>query len=143
MRSTSNNMLFAKNIEKLNKMAELEENWNDEGAGRFDPILISNVKHLLTKLDLFQPNIFPTNESFIQAEFYVQKNYLELILSKSRCEVYITDGENQNNDIFEDYNYDEKRIISTIQKFFYNSRHGECTEGEAIAVITALMHTGD
>lgn len=114
----STNMLYKKNIEKLNEMSELNDNWDDEGARAFDKALIENVKRLLTKLNQYQPNIFPTSESNIQAEFYIQKNYLELVLSKNKCEVYITDGNNLSNDIFKDIDYNEDEIVSIVQNFY-------------------------
>lgn len=121
----SSNTLFRKNIEKLNMMVNLDDNWDQEGASKFDLALIANVKELLRKFGQFQPNIFPTSNSDIQAEFYIQNNYLELLLSKTKCEVYITDGKNLANDIFEDFDYDESKILSIVQKFHAQNKYGD------------------
>lgn len=126
------NFLLQRNIEKLNRIATLENNWDGNDAKPFDPAFITNIKQLLIKLDQKQPNIFPINNSSIQAEFYIQTNYLELTISKTECEAYITDGKNLSRDIFENFDYDENKILSIVRNFYFTeslwSRHPcDCT----------------
>lgn len=122
MQSTPETDIFRKNIEKLNEMALLDNNWDDNGAQAFDKTLLDNVKHLLVSLKDHQPDIFPTNNSTVQAEFYIQNNYLELILSKDKCEVYITDGENLDKDFFDDFEYDEEKIKHIVSSFYSKNK---------------------
>lgn len=110
--------LYNKNIEKLAIMKGLEDNWNEEGAPKFNQNLISNVEKLLGALkSIMLPNIFPTANSNILMEFHRQRHYLSLEVSEHSCKAYSTDGVNFDNDTFETYEYSQEKIISLVTFF--------------------------
>lgn len=49
---------FRRNLKTLDKIAALEDNWNDYGADPFDPELIDNARAMLRVLKK-QPEIYP------------------------------------------------------------------------------------
>lgn len=119
--SKNSNLLFEKNIAKLNEMLNLGDDWDGEGALAFDKELIENAKELLTSLTILQPNIFPTADSRIQLEFYNKNNYLEFVISRSGCELYITDSINLDSDIFDEFEYCKDKVVSIVKKFYNNT----------------------
>lgn len=56
------------NIKKINMIAELEDNWNGNGASSFSDRLLKKVKSIVIMLDN-QPEIFPTANNSIQLEY--------------------------------------------------------------------------
>ena len=113
--------VYNKNVEKLNCMKKLEDNWED-GAKSFSEILINNVIALIENLAYFQPNVFPKYDSRIQLEFYDNsERYLQLVLSENTCELYYTDGINFDNDKFEEFEYDEEYIKMCVNRFYGNN----------------------
>lgn len=110
------------NIEKLNMMCVLEENWDDEGALPFSSELIEKVRSLLKHLNQYQPDIFPKTDSRIQLEFYTENNrYLKITVSETICDIYSTDNFNYNDDFFETYPFNEANIYRTVMLFYSNN----------------------
>jgi hypothetical protein len=113
--------LIRKNIQKLDMMLNLKENWDENGAKPFSKELINKVRLLINKLIEHQPNIFPTLESNIQIEFYNGDDcYLQFVVSDNLVESYQTDGLNFENDIFEEFEYSEETIIKKVYDFYTN-----------------------
>ena len=65
------------NLEKLNRIASLEDGWNLYKATSFSNSLIEFCRNLLFKLNR-QPEIFPTANNSIQFEFKNKDDYLEI-----------------------------------------------------------------
>lgn len=56
------------NLKKIDAIALLEDNWNDNGAKAFCADLITKVKNIITFLDI-QPEVFPTACNSLQLEY--------------------------------------------------------------------------
>ena len=56
------------NMQKLNTIASLQDNWNYNNAKAFSKTLISKVRTIITFLDV-QPEIFPTACNSLQLEY--------------------------------------------------------------------------
>lgn len=67
---------YCSNIDRLNKLAELENNWNGYGAKKFSNNLIERIKKIISILEV-QPEIFPTGAQSIQLEYENKDSYLE------------------------------------------------------------------
>lgn len=77
------------NLRKLDQIALLPNNWNENGANAFDKQLISKVRGIITALEI-QPEIFPTACDSIQIEYDKEDgSYLEIeIFLEDPCEVF-------------------------------------------------------
>jgi hypothetical protein len=121
--------IYSKNIKKLRYMKCLEDNWED-GAKCFSNTLIDKVIALIGKFTYFQPNVFPKYDSRIQLEFYDKdERYLQLVLSENTCELYYTDGINFDNDMFDEFKYDETYIEVCVSKFYGNNLYERTIRG--------------
>lgn len=69
--------LLLMNLEKLNRIASLEDGWDLYKATSFSNSLIEFCRNLLFKLNR-QPEIFPTANNSIQFEFKNKDDYLEI-----------------------------------------------------------------
>lgn len=114
--------LYKKNIEKLDYMAQLDNDWDGYGANKFSKKTISNAKIVLSWLKYNQPNIFPTSESGVQFEFYLDRKYLQIVVNNDNVEFFQTDGENLSNDIYEEFDYNISRILKLVNLFFTTRR---------------------
>ncbi len=66
------------NLNKLDKIAELQDNWNNNDAAAFSENLIRKVKYLVSYLDI-QPEIFPTACDTLQLEYdKIDGSHLEI-----------------------------------------------------------------
>lgn len=85
--------LLSMNLEKLNKIASLEDGWDLYKATSFSNSLIEFCRNLLFKLNR-QPNIFPTANGSIQFEFENNDDYLEIeVIDDLSCiEYYMKKG---------------------------------------------------
>lgn len=65
------------NIDLLDSFLTLNDNWNGNGASKFDSDFINRVKAIVLKLEI-DPKIYPTGRGSIQLE-YEKKNgdYIE------------------------------------------------------------------
>lgn len=81
------------NLKKLNRIADLKDDWNLYGASSFSESLIEFCRNMLLKLNR-QPDIFPTANNSIQFEFKNKDDYLEIeIFDDLRCiEYYMKKG---------------------------------------------------
>jgi hypothetical protein len=92
-RATSGSLIkrYTENVEKLKRISELKDNWNENGAKAFPKSQIEKVSNILTYLDN-QPEIFPTACDSIQLEFDNGKNHLEIeIFNNDNAETYCVD----------------------------------------------------
>ncbi|MBR1438681.1 MAG: hypothetical protein IJ587_09115 [Synergistaceae bacterium] len=77
------------NLNKLKRISILGYNWDGYGAEPLSAELILHTKNLLRKLHI-QPEIFPTADGTIQAEYEKENgDYLELqFTGQGLCEVF-------------------------------------------------------
>ena len=64
------------NLNRLDTLAALEDNWDGDGAQQFSKELIDYCKDIIKPLD-HQPLINPTGRGSIQMEYEIGDNYLE------------------------------------------------------------------
>ena len=102
------------NISTLSSFIELEENWNDYGAIKFDKTYISSAINLLNRIKP-QPEIFPSANGRILCE-YDKPNGEHLsfdYFSDKKINVLI---EKNGRTIMKRVN--DKRLINIINKFY-------------------------
>lgn len=89
---TSDLSRFKNNISKLDQIAKLPENWNENGARPFSDKLVDLCKKILNILT-DQPEIFPTAASSIQMEYEKDSgDYLEFNISEKTIEIFKMDA---------------------------------------------------
>lgn len=89
---------FIKNLNRLDRISELRNDWNGYGADAFSQKLIQRVRKTILALDM-QPEIFPTAAGTIQLEYHKgYTEYLEFQISDSyEFEVYIQTSETEQD----------------------------------------------
>ncbi len=80
------------NLKKLETIAQLEDDWNANGAKAFSGSLITKVRNLVMFLEI-QPEIFPTACESLQLEYdKTDGSHLEIELNESEnAEVFLVD----------------------------------------------------
>ena len=110
--------LLLMNLEKLNRIASLEDGWDLYKATSFSNSLIEFCRNLLFKLNR-QPNIFPTANGSIQFEFENNDDYLEIeVIDDLRCiEYYMKKGgkEIEKSTVVQD-------VIKVVNQFYYDEK---------------------
>lgn len=81
------------NIKKLEAIAQLEDNWNANGANAFADSLITKVRNLVMFLEI-QPEVFPTACESLQLEYdKADGSHMEIELNESEnAEVFLVDN---------------------------------------------------
>lgn len=106
-----------KNIQRLNRIREFEDNWNGYGAHPFAPEFVASVRELIEHLDR-QPEIFPTAQNTIQFEYDKDNgDYLELeIFEDGTVDTFmlLNNGESNENTI-----ENNVEAINRLVKIFY------------------------
>lgn len=109
------------NLERLDRFATFEDNWNGNGANKFSKDLIEKAKYIIENISM-QPSVFPVARDSIQFE-YTKENgdYLEFELyDDGRLTKFIMRCDNitdfGNNGIDMENNIDS--INEVIKKFF-------------------------
>lgn len=110
------NKIFG-NIEKLETISKLQNDWNGEGAKAFHSSLINKVKGLLINLKA-QPEIFPTAENSIQFEFDGDNNsYLEIEFSDADvAKVYRIDKDGSEH--YDIVNFNAAAVAELVNAFY-------------------------
>ena len=80
------------NLNKLEEIQRLPDNWNGNNASAFSDSLISRVKDILLEISI-QPEVFPTAADSIQLEYEGEDgSYLEFqIADKESADVFLID----------------------------------------------------
>lgn len=83
-------ILLQENIKTLTEIGELEDNWNQYGASKFESDLILKCIRFISVVDLdYQPEIFPSARQSVQIEFEPDENhYLEFEIFIDRIKLY-------------------------------------------------------
>ncbi len=81
------------NIKKLETIAMLQDNWNENGAKAFSVNLISKVRNIIVFLEI-QPEVFPTACESLQLEYDKQDgSHMEIELTESdNAEIFVVDS---------------------------------------------------
>ena len=81
------NDIIKENLEKIQDISELKDDWNGNGASAFKDTLIQKMKYLILRLNV-QPEIFPTARGSIQFEYEKETGeYLEFELFDTKLKV--------------------------------------------------------
>lgn len=104
-----------KNLEKLNKINQLTDNWNGYGAKPISNEIIQEVRTIITELN-YQPEIFPLPDNEIQIEFDgPNHSYMEIhIGTKDLVNAFVIDS---SGDEVEKV-LSKKSIISEVNSFY-------------------------
>ena len=83
---------------KLDMIASLDDNWNNNGAKAFSSSLIMKTRNIISSLNI-QPEIFPTACESIQLEYTKPDgSYLEIEISESEyVEIFIINSDGTNH----------------------------------------------
>ena len=82
-----------KNLDILQKISELEYNWDECGSDCFRPNLIKKVVRLIGNISI-QPDIVPTGRNSIQFEYFFRDDeYLEFEIFEDRILALHMNGE--------------------------------------------------
>ena len=113
------NNIIKENLEKIQDISELKDDWNGNGASAFKDTLIQKMKYLILRLNV-QPEIFPTVCGSIQFEYEKETGeYLEFELFDTKLKV-LTMGSDGNN-----YSYDMDIDIEEINKVIPESHKSD------------------
>lgn len=84
-----NALMTESNLQKLNRIAKYEDNWNGEGTQKIDKKIILNTRDILFATSLNrQPKLFPSNNNTIQLEYEENNKYLEIEVLNDKYVVY-------------------------------------------------------
>lgn len=85
------NQKLLSNIKKVKGFLDLAQNWNDNNASPFKPILVSSVLDLLLSI-YKQPETFPTSRGSIQFEYEKENgDYLEFEIFEDKIQMFYMD----------------------------------------------------
>lgn len=105
-------------LNKIDEIALLENNWNDNGANKFSSKIIDNVKKFLS-YSLYNPFIAPTANNSIQLEY--EKNndeYFEVEIYEDKIETFKIDIDKKETE--QVFSIDEFFKVLNLVKIFYN-----------------------
>ncbi len=106
------------NLQQINDISLLEDNWNGYGAKKFSMKVIEFARRIIDNL-FIQPEVFPTGRNSIQIEYDKSNgDYLELELFEDntiKLFVLYANGENKTENI----SFDD---INKVVDDFYGSR---------------------
>lgn len=119
------------NLDKLNQIKELKDDWNGYGAQSIDNIVIKSVENIIENVHV-QPEIYPTGRNSIQLEYELEdRSYLEFEVFKDKILCMILPQRNYNKPKYEIIQpVDIKRINEIIDNFYIKT--GEATDDNTI-----------
>lgn len=104
------------NLNQLDMIEQLEDDWNGEGAAAFSKELIARVRDIIMQLKL-QPEVFPTARDSIQFEYYINNKYLEVEFNEqSECKIFSSDEFRNTSTKF--INADAEEINKVVDQFY-------------------------
>lgn len=104
------------NLDQLDMIEQLEDNWNGEGAAAFSKELVKKVRNIIIQLNL-QPEVFPTARDSIQLEYYINNKYLEVEFNEQpECKVFSADEFSNTSTKF--INADAEEINKVVDLFY-------------------------
>lgn len=120
-----------KNLDRLNQIKELKDDWNGYGAQSIDNIVIKSVENIIENVHV-QPEIYPTGRNSIQLEYELEdRSYLEFEVFKDKILCMRIPQRNYNKPEYEVIQpVDIKRINQIIYNFYIKT--GEATDDNTI-----------
>ena len=110
------NNIIKENLEKIQDISELKDDWNGHGASAVKDTLIQKMKYLVLRLNI-QPEISPTARGSIQFEYEKETGeYLEFELFDIKLKVLTMVSDGNNYSYYMDINIDE--INKVVDKFY-------------------------
>lgn len=104
------------NLNQLDMIEQLEDDWNGEGAAAFSKELIARVRDIIMQLKL-QPEVFPTARDSIQFEYYINNKYLEVEFNEQpKCKIFSADEFRNTSTKF--INADAEEINKVVDQFY-------------------------
>lgn len=116
---------LASNLERLNDIAQLGDNWNGYGAEPISRSIIDEARRLILCLSR-QPEIFPTGANSIQLEYHLPNEiYLEIDIYEGGIEAMQLHGRDYDNALYREFSYDdmdniEQMLCEAISASGYN-----------------------
>ncbi len=109
---------FEENLEILNDISQLEENWNDNGAPSISNNLIERMRGMLLVLPV-QPEIFPTARPSVQFEYEKEDgDYLKFeLLEDNSTRIYRHTPANKQR-VSRIINFDSVEIVKVVKDFY-------------------------
>lgn len=105
-----------KAVQAIDRISDLVDNWDGEGAGRFDPVFIKSIRQIVQQL-AFEPEVFPTAANSIQLEYRKDGNYLEFeILENLSVEVLMVKHHTTTANTIDDIKV--KQLNEYLGKFY-------------------------
>lgn len=103
------------NVDILSEIGELQDNWNNYGAQKFNQELIFKCLRIINSTNLkFQPEIFPTANQSIQFEYEPDdQHYLEVEIFNDHIKIY----GRVNAEIRQSDNLTVEEVIDEINQF--------------------------
>ena len=83
LRMFDTGVLRESTVTRLERMQDLEENWDGYGGRPIDPDIIKRAITLVWNLPII-PEVYPTPNGDIQLQFDIREIYLEFVIKK-RC----------------------------------------------------------
>ena len=101
-------------LRSLEKISDLEENWDNYGAPKISDSVIRKARSLLFEI-IKKPDIFPTKRNSIQFEFENQEgDYLEFEILDSTITFFFEKNEEENEGIASGVNHINGLIETVI-----------------------------
>lgn len=102
-------------VTRLERMRDLEENWDGYGGRPIDSDIINRAITLVWNLPII-PEVYPTSNGDIQLEFDTREIYLEFVVKK-RCVtmLYVENGNYKN--AITAVLLDDKRVDYYVKQF--------------------------
>ena len=105
---------FADNLERLNGIAQLGDNWDGYGAEPIPCSVINEAQRLISCLSR-QPEIFPTGNNSIQFEYDLPDDiYLEFEICEGKILAMQVHGRDYDNAIYREFSYDDTDSIERM-----------------------------
>lgn len=111
------NFKMVKNIQRLDKIASMPDNWNENNAKHFTKELVDKCKRIISILSI-QPELFPTANNSIQMEYEKENGeYLELNVRENCVDVYLT-YKDESEEEYSITSQEEQKIKETVDNFY-------------------------
>lgn len=129
------------NLRKLEQIASLTDNWDENGAKAFDKQLVVKVKDLIDALGV-QPEIFPLSYGSIQMEYTKEDgSYLEFEINLNDTWDAFEVNENGEESAFS-VAADAEAINKVAKDFMQNPKENTINRIEPTLLVQYLMNKG-
>ena len=102
-------------IMRLERMRDLEENWDGYGGRPIDPDVIKRAISLVWNLPII-PEVFPTPNGDVQIEFDTREIYLEFVIKKKCVTMLHVKNKDYKNAVTAIF-VDDERVYYYVNEF--------------------------